>query len=385
VPLSLPLPGVIAGILIAAGALTQTRATSYPDIIDRYRSGAFEAAVVELLSIPDGHSADRVERELEAIVERTTSAANADRSSSASGGRRQPVATALDALLPAAALIHLEAGYHALQQADGTRGGAHLMIAGLIAGWKPWADALRGQPEALRRHAALQRDIEIGIVWTLQTYRSPAPLRTQFRRLQERYPRDPDVLVALGSYYESQSTPAVRAGSLPEMGTDPVSHRRMIEAARRAAMDHYREALGLDPAHVEARVRLGRVLQLRGDLKEARAVLEDALDPEPPMVLHYLGSLFLAELLEAQGDADGALAHYRAIAARWPECQTAHVALSRAHAARGERDEAARVLAPLWREPAERACRDPWWIYRLGQGWRFGSFVEALRARVRAK
>jgi lipopolysaccharide biosynthesis regulator YciM len=85
-----------------------------------------------------------------------------------------------------------------------------------------------------------------------------------------------------------------------------------------------------------------------------------------------------------QGDAEGALARYQTIVARWPECQSAHLALSRAHAARGERDAASRVLAPLWREHGERACRDPWWIYGLGQAWRYGGLVESLRARVRA-
>jgi tetratricopeptide (TPR) repeat protein len=340
-------PGVVAG------------APSYREILDRYRAGAFAEAVGDLLSDPHAHSAAIVMRDLELIADK-------------------------DAVLPAAAAMHLEAGYEALRRADETRGGGHLEIARSIVTWGRWDDGSRGQDEA-RRRAALRRDIDLGLLWTMQTYRWTAMTSPHLRRLGELYPRDPDVLVALGWFDELRSTPLVR--NLNHRAPDPdadVVPRETRKKLRNSAIEHYRAALSEDPVHAEASVRLGRVLQLQGDLKQAREAFEDAVVLEPPMVMHYLGSMFLAEVMEMQGDAEGALARYQAIVARWPGCQSAHLALSRAHAARGERDAASRVLAPLWREPLERACRDPWWIYGLGQAWRYGGLVESLRARVRA-
>jgi tetratricopeptide (TPR) repeat protein len=345
----------------AAAPVVIDAAPSYREILDRYRAGAFAEAVADLLSDPHAHSAASVMRDLEHIAEK-------------------------DAMLPAAAAMHLEAGYEALQRADRTRGGGHLEIARSIVTWRQWSDGSRGQDEA-RRRAVLRRDIEVGILWTVQTYRWADMLSGYLGRLRDLYPRDPDVLVAMGWYDELRSTPMVRNldRRAPAVGPDANAPRQaMIKKLRDSAIEHYRAALREDPLHAEASVRLGRVLQLRGDLKEARKAFEDAVVQEPPMVMHYLGSMFLAEVMEMQGDAEGALARYQAIVARWPECQSAHLALSRAHAARGERDAASRVLAPLWREHGERACRDPWWIYGLGQAWRYGSLVESLRARVRA-
>jgi tetratricopeptide (TPR) repeat protein len=378
----LPLPELIAAVLIALGmssvpgaARTHASAASpstvapgvvadppsYREILDRYRTGGFADAVTDLLSDPHAHFAARVMPDLEHIADK-------------------------DVMLPAAAAMHLEAGYQALQGADRTRGGGHLEIARSIVTSRQWRDGSRGQDEA-RRRAVLRRDIEVGILWTVQTYRWADMLSGYLGRLRDLYPRDPDVLVAMGWYDELRSTPMVRNldRRAPAVGPDAnASRQAMIKKLRNSAIEHYRAALSENPVHAEARVRLGRALQLRGDLKEAREAFEAAVVQEPPMVLHYLGSMFLAEVMEMQGDAEGALARYQTIVARWPECQSAHLALSRAHAARGERDAASRVLAPLWREHGERACRDPWWIYGLGQAWRYGGLVESLRARVRA-
>jgi hypothetical protein len=70
---------------------------------------------------------------------------------------------------------------------------------------------------------------------------------------------------------------------------------------------------------------------------------------------------------------------------RWPECQSAHLALSRAFEAAGDREAALGALQPLWRPEAERKCRDPWWLYDDGQSWRMHKLVEDLRVSVKEK
>jgi tetratricopeptide (TPR) repeat protein len=412
----LPLTGVIAGILIALGALSQPGAPSYLNIVDRYRAGEFDAAIGQLIANEAGHSRQFVMRELVVTPQ-------SDRTGVTDLGslRKAEVASSRRA---AAAAMHLEAGYDLLQRGEGERGLAHISIAEAIVGWRPSAAPapdrrppnrrtprareevprgpsardpfaiLKSDPvfsaaadeRAERTRQALQREIDIGILWTYQTYRIGERAAKHLQTLRVRYPRDADVLLALGTSSEQRGVTRYPLVIRRTFGVDPLAPPVAVSAARRAeAIEYFRAALGLDPEQAEAGVRLGRVLLADGQLQGARAALEDALDPEPPMMMHYLGSMFLAQVIAAQGDADGALARYRAITARWPECQSAHIALSRAHALRGEHEAAARALESLRLEHSARACGDPWWGYNLGQAWRWGGFVESLRARVRTK
>lgn len=421
----LPLPGLLAGVLIVIGALAQpgpampphVSVSPYLEIVQRYRSGEFEAAIGQLAAHPTGHLEEQVMSEFIAL-------------------------TPIDAApaVRAAAILHLETGYALMQRAEITRGQAHLALARGLAAWTPGAPA-RGQRDAPRppdrrqrpprevmppqpsprgpegrviiarpsrpvieseigptpeersaggrnseerRRAAFQRDVDIATLWAYQTYRMTEVFSRQLGELRMRYPRDADVLVALGSTVELRALArgrptAARARTGIDRNARALASSEVLKGE--AAM-HFRAALAIDSSQAEAGVRLGRVLLAQGKLKDARAALEDALDPEPPMALHYLGSLFLAQVLGAQGDAAGELARYQAVAARWPECQSARVALSRALGKRGDHAAAARALEPLRIEHGARACNDPWWIYNLGQAWRWGPFVQALRERV---
>ncbi|HEX7035164.1 MAG TPA: tetratricopeptide repeat protein [Pseudomonadales bacterium] len=84
------------------------------------------------------------------------------------------------------------------------------------------------------------------------------------------------------------------------------------------AMDAYAKALELNPRNADAHVNLGRLLQLKGDIKRAKRHYERALDlvPDHQLALYNLGTVFdeLNELesaanyyLRAPGVAD---AHY---------------------------------------------------------------------------
>ena len=140
----------------------------------------------------------------------------------------------------------------------------------------------------------------------------------------------------------------------------------------------------LDPQLVEARLRLGRIQQQRSNLSEARAELEAVLgQPAAPALVRYLAVMFLVDVLEAEGHTDIAFERMRALVTRFPECQSAQLAMSRFYEARGDRAAALRALEPMWKEQSDRKCADPWWIYDLGQHWRVPSLILELRDAVK--
>jgi tetratricopeptide (TPR) repeat protein len=380
-----------------------TASTPYLALVARYRDAvargdedAHMRAIEALVALPNGHSIDHAFKEYEDLAASVAGDANPGRLSASS---RTVLAHAWEAVLPLAAVMHLETGYFLLQKDDANRAVAHLSIARSIVDWQPWARVIRIRADIEARHASLRRDIYIGIVWTLQTNRLLEPLQQHLARTREYFADDAMVLLALGSLEEVRGTGVeVNATNPPnrQMVIPRVAWRRLSQKARwEKAIEYYRAALKADPSLVEARVRLGRVLRLRGELKEARKELEaaevsaraSAPDPMPafgpPMVMPYLKEMFLAEVIEEEGGAAAALTRYQDIVRRWPSCQSGLLALSRAYEARGDREAALNALHALFREQSNRLCVDPWWTYNLGQGWRFGPFVRDLRMRAR--
>jgi tetratricopeptide (TPR) repeat protein len=421
----LPLSGLLVGIMIAIGAMqgqepgqapipvqpgtsglgdpTAAASSPYLDLLARYRDAAVAGnddahmkVIAALTSLPDGHSLDHAFKEYQKLA---LSVGGDDNPARLSGTRLVMLANAWEAALPAAALMHLETGYFLLQTTDDTRGIAHLSIARAIVEWQPWAHVMRTRPDVGARHASLKRDIYIGIVWTLQTYRMLEALQQHLERTREQFPDDVMVRLALGSLEEVRGTavevneakPPTRGMVIPE-----VAWRRLLQKSHwEKAIEHFRAALKTDPSLVEARLRLGRVMRLRGQLKEARQELEAAAVSAresapvpmpafgPPMVVPYLSEMFLAEVIEEDGGAAEALTRYQDLVRHWPSCQSGLLALGRAYEARGDRQAALNALQPLFREQSKRACVDPWWTYNLGQGWRFGPFVRDLRMRLK--
>jgi tetratricopeptide (TPR) repeat protein len=110
-------------------------------------------------------------------------------------------------------------------------------------------------------------------------------------------------------------------------------------AAPDDARDAYRRALELDPAHVDARLNLGRLLQESGRAAEAeahyRAVLQSG--PATPTVLFNLGTA-----LEDLGRTSEAIAAYREAIAADDRFADAHFNLARLYERTGRRAAAIR-------------------------------------------
>jgi tetratricopeptide (TPR) repeat protein len=359
-----PLAGLLFGIGLASAQ--PVLGTNYPDIVARYRAGDFEEAIAALSSHHEAHTPAFVTEQLAPLAS-------------------SPV-------LPAAAVLHLETGHALLQKGDEECGLGHLMSAQRIVDSEWWTAVPKKMPDRVTHYDRVRRQIYLGIIFTLQQHQQFEMLLPHLERARQQFPKDAEILLAMGTLSELRATAIMlRRIDIPKKQNPGASWRRQ---QRREYLDkaagHFRDALTIDATLAEARVRLGRVLKERGRLPDARRELEAAVaavaaSPSPPAFVHYLGTLFLGEVLEAQGDAAGAIARYQETVTRWPECQSAQLALSRAFEAKGDRQAALAALQPLWRAEAERKCLDPWWQYNAGQSWRMRGLVGELRASVKDK
>jgi len=110
------------------------------------------------------------------------------------------------------------------------------------------------------------------------------------------------------------------------------------ESAADAARSHYEACLAVDPHHPEARLNLGRLLHLGGQLREAEQVYRGADATEP------LLSFNLAVLLEDLERESEAMLAYRNALALDPSFADAHFNLARLYERAGQSKNALRHL-----------------------------------------
>jgi hypothetical protein len=144
------------------------------------------------------------------------------------------------------------------------------------------------------------------------------------------------------------------------LATPPGGRRTLLNAE-----SSYRRALELDPALDEARLRLGRVISLRSDVKAARVELKTVARGSALPRLRYLAHLFLGAVAEYQNDLAGARAEYREALAIGPRCQTPYIALAFVEQALGH-DGTARDLMTRYAALSPDTAADPWWFYQNG-------------------
>jgi Flp pilus assembly protein TadD len=154
----------------------------------------------------------------------------------------------------------------------------------------------------------------------------------RLRALAKQAPTDPDVLLALGAIEESRldALAAVPLEARPAGSESlPVFQRRAArERVLRDAEARYRAVLVARPADREARLRLGRVLQMRGDREALEQLEQVAAGGAGDM--KALAFLFLGEWHDTAGRLGEALAAYRQAVAAAPHSQSACLALAQA-------------------------------------------------------
>ena len=117
------------------------------------------------------------------------------------------------------------------------------------------------------------------------------------------FPKDATLLFLGGAEHESLARPAIQAAA---RSVDlPPGYQLAVqsqEAEFREAEAIFRRALAEAPDHFEARLRLGRVLLLRGRSREAAEELRRADAAAPDDLMKYYSAMFLGGAEEALGN-----------------------------------------------------------------------------------
>ncbi|HMC78483.1 MAG TPA: tetratricopeptide repeat protein [Vicinamibacterales bacterium] len=219
---------------------------------------------------------------------------------------------------------------------------------------------------------------------------------THLERAAVVLPEDPLVLFDRAVYLEIQGLPRSqvllsdedlvalrgRQAGRPVRGTSQTSFQLGIppsEVANDQAERLFRRALRADPALVEARVRLGRLLGEQKHHDEALVELRAALGREPAGPVSFYAHLFAGRAAQALGKNDEALAHFRAASALFPGSQSALLAESQASLLAADVRAALEAIDRLDRSSS---ARDPWWKYHLGAGRDADALLRAMWAKV---
>jgi tetratricopeptide (TPR) repeat protein len=359
--------------------------TPYLDIVWNYYDGNYQQAIEEIAAWPIDGLRERVFDDFDTEVIVAQGVRSMIRLSE---GQRLSVVKIWATLTPVAALMHVEAGYQLLQKGQDKAGVQHLLLARLIADWTRWRFILEYLPTEGKELAykELRRDTYLAIAWILQSALKEDALKEHLELARKNLPEEAEIWLASGSAEELFAEPTMvrrlkqTNTRVPRDTWDQTMRERLLEKAE----EYHREAIARDSALAEAHVRLGRVLQQRGKLDDARAALEAArrLEASAPSEISYLATLFLAGVTEEANTRAPAVDLYAELVERWPECQSGHLGLSRAHSTRGNGQAALDALKPLWKEPERRACFDAWWVYQSGQAWRLKAMLQAFRERV---
>ena len=203
-----------------------------------------------------------------------------------------------------------------------------------------------------------------------------------FERALELFRDDPDVLLAVGAMHETvagvRTQAALRSMNVPRDVTFGVQSEG---AELRLAEQLYKRALERRPTMVEARIRLGRVLGLRGRHQEAVEQLRQGQSAEEP-VLRYYAHLFLGAEYDALGNGSEARRSYEQAAALAPAAQSPLLGLSRVADRAGDSAAAREAVARVLELPVDDPEQiDPWWFYEMAHGRHVGRLFEELRQR----
>lgn len=199
-------------------------------------------------------------------------------------------------------------------------------------------------------------------------------------------PDDARLLFDRASYAETLGLPIYQAVSEDPSARSPSGAGPRLPSEDRTNAEAerlYRRALEVDPWLVEARVRLARLLDHRGQQDEAAAEIAKALDAKIAGVIGFYAHIVAGRIASRQGRYDEALQAYRAASALFPDAQSARLGASQAALMAAD---VADTLAPLERLGAGGASfdADPWWQYQLGAGRDVNPLMIHLWARVKS-
>lgn len=221
---------------------------------------------------------------------------------------------------------------------------------------------------------------------------------THLDRAAQVLPDDPLVLFDRGAFAEIRGLPAsqvllLRAQERAQRSTivatngGPTVTQLGIPPAdvtNERAEQFFRRALRADPGLVEARVRLGRLLEVRKRHEEAEQELAAALDAKPAGELLFYAHMFAGRVAQHLGKLDAAADHYRQASALFPGAQSALLAQSQAALLKSDAPSALGFVHKLDAIPSTAEERDdPWWVYELATGRDADLILAGMWARLR--
>jgi tetratricopeptide (TPR) repeat protein len=354
--------GMAVGAAILHATLLSAQDTAaYRHIIEMYRAGGYADAVAAVRRLPA--------REIEAQVRQLIAT---DRSSVLQSPEAMRVQHRV--WLQAALLLHTETLYGLRDERSSSAAAerpAHELAEALLVAALQTPAERPGRSEADDDRAFLQ-------AWYLLTI-ADAQARQQLLAAnrfasvaRKRLGDYPELLLAIGAFNEM----AWAFEHDQDMGFGLGGDLGEAEAM-------YRASLSANPRIVETRVRLGRVLTLRGNLDGAvRTFGEVPPDTEP--AFRYLTRLFEGDAFERRGELARAAESYAAAIETLPDSQSARLALAHLRHAEGNRSDALARVTTLASAPKKADdTSDPWWWYLKGIGWRAPGYLEWLRAAVK--
>ena len=348
---------------------------SYLNLIEQYRRGDVAPAVETLRSWPD----TKIRRIVIALMTRRTPALQI------------PDVPAMFA----AAMLHTDAAFTAVETQGSSEASVHLRAAADLLMWTVLEvpDERRWLFSRRDWRLMVTRVLNHYIEWNVYESLNPppparlgppppggwAPTEMSEARATEIIEDDADMELAVGSLVEG-----VAFMNAQEFKIDrDRKQRALVLQLRHRAERHFRRALSLRPALVEARLRLGRVLLDQDRAAEAEvelgAVLKAGADPRTV----HLALLFLGGAAEQDRRFEEATELYRRAVDIKPNGQAARVAFAYASERMGEMDRARSVVAWfLGRNEAQGLPMDDWTTYPGGQYLEGFETLDRMRASV---
>ena len=203
-----------------------------------------------------------------------------------------------------------------------------------------------------------------------------------------------DLLVACGAVHETiagfpahlllsegrHTDDEARVGFAVDTAQVAVAARgRQLRAARRMLEN----ALKVSSSHVEARLRLARVLALTGEVERGATLLEPIVrdDGRVDRRSAFLARLLLGMMRQQLGATSAAISLFEECIRLVPSAQSAYVALAHALHGSGKVREAAAITEQMLN--AQTQPPDPWGNYPFGQYWIAEPLLQTLRAEAR--
>jgi tetratricopeptide (TPR) repeat protein len=201
------------------------------------------------------------------------------------------------------------------------------------------------------------------------------------------FPRDAEISFLAGWSHDAQAAPVIQAAVAEELDGLTMQQRRLYlpaiktaKAEQQDAIEAFEKAIALDPSHVEARIRLARLLTMHGKPEGAVEHLRAALALTADVIQRYYAQLFLGSALEALKQPGAARAAFEAARDLMPGAQSPRLALSQIALHAGDHGTAREVMAFITRS---EGTEDPWWDYHFLRHPGPDVWFDRLRALLR--